>query len=215
MAVKGWAVVFKGERIQAEILAAVLQADGLRAEVFGDNAYGVGIDLMEARLMVPDDQADQVHPSRLGLEEAKVGVRYELTVTTPAGVWACRSGLHVCFDRLSPLLLRVVPPPTHTPAHANGAALRRDGPSAIPSGVRMDTSLPTAPVAIFRLTCCPADPVNARRAFWPGRGCSTKIPRRNRIAALCRSRKVRLCCPPGRDGSCRDCASRAHPSARS
>jgi len=49
--------VFKGERLQAELLAAVLEADGLRVEVFGDNAYGVGIDLTAARLMVPDDQA--------------------------------------------------------------------------------------------------------------------------------------------------------------
>jgi hypothetical protein len=58
MGVKGWAVVFKGERLQAEIIAAALQAEGLRAEVFGDNAYGVGINLTEARLMVPDDQAE-------------------------------------------------------------------------------------------------------------------------------------------------------------
>ena len=58
MGVKGWTVVFKGERLQAEIVAAALQAEGLRAEVFGDNAYGVGIDLTEARLMVPDDQAE-------------------------------------------------------------------------------------------------------------------------------------------------------------
>jgi len=55
--VKGWSVVFKGERLQAELLAAVLEAEGLRVEVFGDNAYGVGIDLTAARLMVPDDQA--------------------------------------------------------------------------------------------------------------------------------------------------------------
>jgi hypothetical protein len=57
MGVKGWTVVFRGERLQAEIIAASLQADGLRAEVFGDNAYGVGIDLTEARLMVPEEDA--------------------------------------------------------------------------------------------------------------------------------------------------------------
>jgi hypothetical protein len=57
MAIKGWTVVYKGERIQAEIIAAALIAEGLRAEVFGDSAYGVGINLTEARLMVPDDQA--------------------------------------------------------------------------------------------------------------------------------------------------------------
>ena len=58
MSVKGWTVVYKGERIQAEIVAASLRAAGLRVEVFGDNAYGIGIDLTEARLMVPDEQAE-------------------------------------------------------------------------------------------------------------------------------------------------------------
>ena len=57
MGVTGWTVVYKGERFQAEIIAAALTAEGLRAEVFGDSAYGVGINLTEARLMVPDDQA--------------------------------------------------------------------------------------------------------------------------------------------------------------
>jgi aspartokinase len=55
--VKGWTVVFRGERMQADLLAAILEADGVRVEVFGDNGYGIGIDLTEARVMVPDDQA--------------------------------------------------------------------------------------------------------------------------------------------------------------
>jgi hypothetical protein len=59
LSVKGWSVVFKGERLQAELIAAILEAEGLRVEVFGDNAYGVGIDLTEARLMVPDDEAER------------------------------------------------------------------------------------------------------------------------------------------------------------
>ena len=58
MSVKGWTVVFKGERLQAELIAAILEADGLRVEVFGDNAYGVGIDLTAARLLVPDEDAE-------------------------------------------------------------------------------------------------------------------------------------------------------------
>jgi Putative prokaryotic signal transducing protein len=57
MAVKGWSVVFRGERIQADLVAAVLQADGLRVEVFGDHAYGVGVNLTDARVLVPDEQA--------------------------------------------------------------------------------------------------------------------------------------------------------------
>jgi len=55
--VKGWQVVFRGERIQADLLGAVLEANGIRVEVFGDHAYGVGVNLSEARVMVPDDQA--------------------------------------------------------------------------------------------------------------------------------------------------------------
>lgn len=57
MSIKGWTVIFRGQRLQAELLKAILEADGLQAEVFGDTAYGVGIDLTEARLLVPDDQA--------------------------------------------------------------------------------------------------------------------------------------------------------------
>ena len=50
-------MVFRGERIQADLVAAVLESDGLSVEVFGDNAYGVGVNLTDARVMVPDDQA--------------------------------------------------------------------------------------------------------------------------------------------------------------
>ena len=56
--VKGWSIVFRGGRIQADLVAAVLQADGLLVEVFGDHAYGVGINLTDAVIMVPDDQAE-------------------------------------------------------------------------------------------------------------------------------------------------------------
>ena len=56
--VRGWTIVFRGGRIQADLVAAVLQADGLQAEVFGDHAYGVGINLTDAVIMVPDDQVE-------------------------------------------------------------------------------------------------------------------------------------------------------------
>jgi len=58
MSVKGWAVVFRGERIQADLLAAVLEANGIRVEVFGDHSYGVGINFTDAQVMVPDEQAE-------------------------------------------------------------------------------------------------------------------------------------------------------------
>jgi hypothetical protein len=58
VSVRGWSVVFRGERIHADLVAAVLSADGLNVEVFGDHAYGVGVNLTDARVMVPDDQAE-------------------------------------------------------------------------------------------------------------------------------------------------------------
>jgi putative signal transducing protein len=55
--VKGWDVVFSGERLKADLVAAVLEANGIRVEVFGDHAYSYAINLTEARVMVPEDQA--------------------------------------------------------------------------------------------------------------------------------------------------------------
>ena len=43
--------------MQADLVAAVLEADGLLVEVFGDHAYGVGVNLTDARVLVPDEQA--------------------------------------------------------------------------------------------------------------------------------------------------------------
>jgi aspartokinase len=55
--VKGWEVVFSGERLKADLVAAVLEANGIRVEVFGDHAYSYAINLTEARVMVPEDEA--------------------------------------------------------------------------------------------------------------------------------------------------------------
>ena len=59
MGVKGWEVVFTGERLQADLLAAVLDANGIRAEVFGDNAYSYAVNFTESRVLVPSDQASK------------------------------------------------------------------------------------------------------------------------------------------------------------
>jgi aspartokinase len=56
--VKGWEVVFKGERLQADLVAAVLEANGIKVEVFGDTAYSVAINFTEARVFVPEDSAE-------------------------------------------------------------------------------------------------------------------------------------------------------------
>lgn len=59
MTVKGWEVVFKGERLQADLVAAVLEANGIKVEVFGDTAYSVAVNFTEARVLVPEDAAEQ------------------------------------------------------------------------------------------------------------------------------------------------------------
>jgi putative signal transducing protein len=55
--VKGWELVFSGERLKADLVAAVLEANGIRVEVFGDHAYSYAINLTEARVMVPEAEA--------------------------------------------------------------------------------------------------------------------------------------------------------------
>jgi len=55
--VQGWEVVFRGERLHADVLAAVLEAHGIKVEVFGDTAYSVAINFTEARVLVPEDSA--------------------------------------------------------------------------------------------------------------------------------------------------------------
>jgi hypothetical protein len=55
--VKGWDVVFTGDRLQCDLLAAVLDANGIRAEVFGDNAYSYAINFTEAQVLVPTELA--------------------------------------------------------------------------------------------------------------------------------------------------------------
>jgi putative signal transducing protein len=57
--VKGWEVVFKGERLQADLIAAVLEANDIKVEVFGDTAYSVAINFTEARVLVPQESAEQ------------------------------------------------------------------------------------------------------------------------------------------------------------
>jgi len=59
MTVKGWEVVFKGERLQADLVAAVLDAHGIKVEVFGDTAYSVAVNFTEARVFVPEGSVGQ------------------------------------------------------------------------------------------------------------------------------------------------------------
>jgi hypothetical protein len=58
--------------------------------------------------LVPAEEADQPQARRFGLEEAEPGGLYELALTTPAGLWACRVGLTVRLERQGPPLVRFV-----------------------------------------------------------------------------------------------------------
>ena len=77
MSVKGWAVIFKGARLQAELLQAILDAEGIRSEVMSDTAYGAAIDLTEARLLVPEEQAGHARRRVKEAEEARQEVTEE------------------------------------------------------------------------------------------------------------------------------------------
>lgn len=57
---------------------------------------------------VPLDRADEPRCPRYGIEEMELNVPYELVVTSPAGLWACRVGRTVCLERREPPLLRFV-----------------------------------------------------------------------------------------------------------
>jgi hypothetical protein len=96
--------------------------------------------------LVPVDQLDQRHPPRLGVGEAKVGVPYEVAVSSPAGVWACLTGLRICFDRLSPPLVRVLPARVEAASPPTGPAVRSDAPSGTPAPLSQRQSIgpPTA-----------------------------------------------------------------------
>jgi hypothetical protein len=71
--VKGWDVVFSGERLKADLVAAVLEANGIRVEVFGDHAYSYAINLTEARVLVPEDQAEAARELISKAEDALPG----------------------------------------------------------------------------------------------------------------------------------------------
>jgi hypothetical protein len=58
--------------------------------------------------LVPAEEAGRPNATRCGLDQVEPGVRYELALTTPAGLWACRIGVAVCFDRCEPPLVRYV-----------------------------------------------------------------------------------------------------------
>jgi hypothetical protein len=78
---------------------------------------------------VPAAEANRPDAPRHGLTEVEPGVAYEIALTSPAGWWACRTGLTVRFERRDPPLLRLVSPaPASVPTPATAPATRADLP---------------------------------------------------------------------------------------
>ncbi len=89
---------------------------------------------------VPAEQVGRRNPLRLTLGEVRPGVPYEVAITSPAGWWACRSGLVVAFDRLDPPTLRIaaLAAPLDSPAavtNLRGPHPRSAGSPAAPPGM--------------------------------------------------------------------------------
>jgi hypothetical protein len=79
---------------------------------------------------VPTAEAEKPEPARHGVEDVEPGVAYEVALTSPAGVWACRAGLTVRFERRDPPLLRAVEPaaPVSPPREEPAVPARADQP---------------------------------------------------------------------------------------
>lgn len=58
---------------------------------------------------IPIDHANDLYPPRLGIEQVELGVPYEVALSSPAGVWARKSGLIVSFSQLSPPVIDLQP----------------------------------------------------------------------------------------------------------
>ena len=65
---------------------------------------------------VPPGRDGELRCPRLGIDEVELGRPYELAVSSPAGLWACRIGRSVCVEQRDPPLIRFVEPAIPTPA---------------------------------------------------------------------------------------------------
>ena len=58
---------------------------------------------------IPAEQVNEPQPERRTFDHVEPGAEYELVMTSPAGLWACRTGEMVRFERRDPPLFRFVP----------------------------------------------------------------------------------------------------------
>ena len=97
---------------------------------------------------IPTDEANRPCPRRLGLGEVAPGVPHEVVMTSPAGLWACRIGLTVCFEQHDPPLLRLV---ETIPPRAVAAAVAAAPPIRLRSFRRLSHPIDEAPALRQRL----------------------------------------------------------------
>ncbi len=85
---------------------------------------------------IPVDESGRTEPTRHRLSEAVPGVDYELTVSSSAGYWSCRTGFRVCFESTDPPLFRTLPveivAPTPAPPPPRSQPQRIQAPHARP-----------------------------------------------------------------------------------
>jgi hypothetical protein len=85
---------------------------------------------------VPLGQSGELRCPRFGIDEVELGVPYELALTSPAGLWACRIGRTVCIEQRRPLLVRFIETAVPKPLPLAGQRRPR----------RTDLILPTFPL---------------------------------------------------------------------
>jgi GH3 auxin-responsive promoter len=99
----------------------------------------------------PTTEAGTPNPTRHGLNEVEPGVVYELALSSPAGVWACRTGVAVHFDRRDPPLFHLVEMPASAAA-VDGRKVLTSLPCPIPALHRQIVGIPAAPPEKFAHT---------------------------------------------------------------
>jgi hypothetical protein len=154
----GLAVAFYSRRLTDPDAAALraelgdrvllLEVAALREGVVAveDPRYGLPRLLTDHGLyfeFVPAAEAHRPDAPRLGIEGVECGAPYEVALTSPAGVWACRVGMTVQFERRGPFLLRLVAAP---PVPSSEAVARSDEPEEVtsPASRRRTADTPAA-----------------------------------------------------------------------
>lgn len=82
---------------------------------------------------VPPGEVGDARPTRHTVADIEPGVAYRVVMTSPAGTWACLTGVTVRFERREPPLLHVIELPAgvgYAPARPALAAWPRPSPAA-------------------------------------------------------------------------------------